>query len=99
MMQHQTSHAIMKSRIRQVIVLSLLLGSAAGLFVGGIMMSIAWNHNPQMAFHEPGNIHWQDWLMLGFLWFIPACCGVAMLSSAIGIGGMLLVRHLQRGGM
>jgi hypothetical protein len=51
-----------------------------GALVAGTMMYIAWDHNPQLRFHEDGVIHWTEWLMLGFLWF-AAIAGIPCLIA------------------
>jgi heme/copper-type cytochrome/quinol oxidase subunit 2 len=38
--------------------------------VAAVMMYIAWDHNPQLAFHEDGMIHWGAWLTIGVAWFV-----------------------------
>jgi heme/copper-type cytochrome/quinol oxidase subunit 2 len=40
-----------------------------GAIVAGAMMYIAWDHNPQLRFHEDGVIHWGEWLTIGVSWF------------------------------
>jgi hypothetical protein len=66
------------------------LALAAVCFLGGSlgawMMYMAWQHNPQGEFHEPGVIHWVLWLTIGLSWFafiagIP--CLIGMLGFAI----------------
>jgi hypothetical protein len=48
--------------------------------VAGLMMSIAWDHNPQLVFHEDGIIHWDAWLTVGLTWFF-AIAGIACVIA------------------
>lgn len=86
----------MKHRLKHVAIVSLLLGIMTGFLVGGMMMAIAWDHNPQGEFHEPGNVHWGYWIMLGVMWFIPTCGVVTGCSFCLGVGGMLVVTHIRK---
>jgi uncharacterized membrane protein len=40
------------------------------LMVGAYMMWVAWDHNPQGAYHEEGVVHWGDWLAIGISWMV-----------------------------
>jgi hypothetical protein len=53
--------------------------------VGGLMMYIAWDHNPQLAFHEEGIIHWGAWLTIGVTWFLA----IAGVPCAIALAALL----------
>jgi uncharacterized protein YneF (UPF0154 family) len=85
--------------MKQIVIVSLLLCIIIGLIVGGIIMAIAWEHNPQGEFHEPGNVHWGYWIMLGVSWFVPTCGVVTILSLCLGMGGMFLARRIRRDGV
>lgn len=89
----------MKRRMKHVGIVSLLLGIMTGFLVGGMMMAIAWDHNPQGEFYEPGNVHWGDWIMLGVSWLVPTSGAVTILSFCLGAGGMVLIRHIRRNGV
>ena len=45
------------------------------------MMWMAWEHNPQGAFHESNGIHWGPWLSVGLSWFVPVF--IVVLTIAI----------------
>lgn len=49
---------------------TLTLAGAAGLVLAGVMMYIAWQHNPQGEFHSAGRVEWGPWLSLGAIWFM-----------------------------
>lgn len=55
----------------------ILLSSLPGVILGGVMMYIAWEHNPQGEFHTEAGLEWSRWLGLGALWFLlPFIVGV-----------------------
>jgi hypothetical protein len=51
-----------------------------GALVAALMMYIAWDHNPQLAFHEDGIIHWGAWLTIGVTWF-AAIAGIPCIIA------------------
>ena len=53
------------------IIRRLLLSVLAGVFVGAVMMYLAWEHNPQCEFHCEGTIYWGHWFLIGVSWAIP----------------------------
>ncbi len=65
--------------------------------MGGIMMSIAWEHNPQGEFHGYGTIHWGHWFLLGFLWFIPTCVVATLLYACFAVGTVFVISRGRRG--
>ena len=51
--------------------------------VAGLAMYAAWDHNPQLAFHEDGGVHWGAWLTIGLTWFVAIAgipCVVALTA-------------------
>jgi hypothetical protein len=48
--------------------------------VAGFTMYLAWQQNPQLAFHEDGVIHWDAWLTVGLTWFV-AIAGVPCIIA------------------
>lgn len=78
---------------------ALITASLAGVLVAGLMMAMAWQHNPQGRFHEDvvdGGvvIHWGAWSLVGVSWFLPVAAGVL-----IGVGlclGLRSLRHRAR---
>ena len=68
---------------RNVIAWSVLAAfTFVGAGVSGLMMYIAWQHNPQGEFYDEFSIHWLSWLGVGFGWFV-AVAGVPCLVSAV----------------
>jgi hypothetical protein len=54
----------------------------------GLMMYLAWQHNPQGEFYElsvDGSrvIHWGDWIAVGASWFVPLFLSVAVLGLVL----------------
>jgi hypothetical protein len=61
-----------------------IVGAAAG----AAAMYAVWDHNPQLAFHENGTIHWGAWLAIGLTWFgaiagIP--CVIALIAVVVSL--------------
>ncbi len=71
------------------------VGVLVGLAVAALIMYIAWVHNPQLEYHEPGNIHWGHWLFLGFLWFAMVAGGVTLVLSLVSVGIIWLSSRTQ----
>ena len=75
-----------KTRIHKAIFVSVAVGVFVGLTAAALMMYIAWEHNPQLEYHVPGNIHWGHWLFLGFLWFAMVASGISLELSLVSVG-------------
>jgi len=59
-------------------------GVCAGIVVAGVMMYIAWDHNPQGEFHSGElGVNWADWLFLGFSWFVPVALVSCLISGTV----------------
>jgi hypothetical protein len=59
-----------------------------GALIAGVMMCIAWDHNPQLVFHEDGIIYWGAWFAVGLSWFaaiagIPCIIAFAVLVVSL----------------
>ena len=56
-----------------------------GTIIGGlamtIVLSIAWQHNPQGEFHDAGVIHWA-WIELGLI-YLGSCVALGALVGAV----------------
>ncbi|MEY4561239.1 MAG: hypothetical protein RLZZ618_516 [Pseudomonadota bacterium] len=65
---------------------------ACGLIVGGALLNVTWEHNPQDEFHEEGVIHWGHWLMHGAAGFVVG----AMLGVLLTLLAALLAAVFQR---
>jgi hypothetical protein len=59
--------------------------------IAALAMYAAWNHNPQLVFHENGVIHWGAWLAVGISWFAT----IAGVPCIIALG-VLLTSFLRR---
>lgn len=66
---------------------ALATGIVAGALVGGLMMSIAWEHNPQGEFHEAGVIHWGSWLAVGMSWALVVGVPLAVVAYVVRRAG------------
>lgn len=64
--------------------LEWIVAGLAGLIVGGLMMTIAWRHNPQCAFHclEHG-IQLRSLVAVGLAWAVPMFLLTATLLTAV----------------
>ncbi len=51
--------------------------------VAGLMMYIAWDHNPQLVFHDDGIIHWDMWLTVGLTWFLAIAGIPCVIAFAV----------------
>jgi hypothetical protein len=49
-----------------------VVAAVFGTMVGGFMMYVAWQHNPQGSFHDYSGIHWVAWFTVGLPWFFAA---------------------------
>lgn len=67
----------------QVVWRPALVGVAAGVVIGGLMMSIAWDHNPQGEFHGASGVQWRTWLSLGLSWFAVVAAPGVVISLAV----------------
>ena len=65
----------MKIVVTSIFIISLIVALSA--------MYMAWNHNPQCAYHCEGVIHWGSLLSVGGAWF--AIVFVAMLAASLPI--------------
>ena len=72
----------------------VLLGSALGLAVAGVVMYIAWDHNAQGEIHNDLGVSWGYWFLIGVSWFAPVA---AALSLVLGGVFALLSRLRGRG--
>ncbi len=70
-----------KLRITKAVFVSIAVGGLVGLMVAALFMYVAWDHNPQLEYHEPGTIHWGQWLSLGILWFAIVGGGLSLVLS------------------
>jgi hypothetical protein len=69
--------------------LSFVVVCSIAAIVAGLMMYIAWDHNPQLAFHEDGIIHWGAWFAVGLSWF-SAIAGIpCMIAFAVLVVSLL----------
>lgn len=59
-----------KMKLKNAILISLAFGAA----LGGYMVYVALQHNPQMEFFDPATheIFWDNLLPIFFFWFVPA---------------------------
>ena len=57
-------------------------------------MFAAWEHNPQQAHQELGNIYWSHWLPLGFFWFVILGGGLSLIFSFVSAGLILFYKIL-----
>ncbi|WP_407714426.1 hypothetical protein ACJJWD_23195 [Comamonas testosteroni] len=69
--------------------LCLIVSVCVGLLLGGLLMWMAWDHNPQCEIHsaEQG-IDWSHWLVLGAAGWLLGFFGCMLSASAM----MLLCR-------
>lgn len=65
-------------RTPRIWISSTLGGLAVGALVGGLMMYVAWQHNPQGAFYDSGQVHFADWFWVGVSWFVPVAFVVGL---------------------
>jgi hypothetical protein len=88
----------MKRPARILIACSILLG----LLVAGFMMFVAWEHNPQGAFHEEKldgttTIHWLDWGLIGLSWFFPVAAAPLVVGAlALAVRNLVARRSRER---
>lgn len=72
----------MKKSPVNIIVTTYLISSVPGIIIGLLIMSIAYDHNPQGEFHSNGNIHWGELLPLGIAWALCTTLFLGTLVSA-----------------
>ena len=60
---------------------SIIISTIIGLILAFIIMSIAWEHNPQYETHNGEIIHFKYWITIGFSWFILAFIVVFSLMT------------------
>ena len=53
------------------------------MLVGGLMMYIAWQHNPQGEFHGTNGVEWSAWLLVGASWFVPVTVAAAVVVGVV----------------
>src|SRR5262245_3640712 len=87
----------MKRPAQILIACSILLG----LLAASLMMFVAWEHNPQGAFHEDHldgttTIHWGDWGLIGLSWFLPVAAAPLVLGAIVRAVRNLVVRGSGR---
>jgi len=58
-----------------------------GILVGGLMMYIAWQHNPQGTFHDVDGIHWVSWLAIGVSWFAAVSVFATVVIGVVWLLG------------
>ena len=63
----------------------VLLAMATSLVIGGVMMFIAWDHNPQCEFHCEGQVYWGRWILVGASWALPGFLLITMLASVVHV--------------
>ena len=68
--------------------------TVAGLIVAAIIMSIAWQHDPQGEVRDESGIHWSYLLMLGAFWFV-AVTGVPYFIALVVLVSRLRIRKRQ----
>ena len=68
-------------RIR--VLLAALVAVLPGLLLGGFMMYVAWEHNPQGEFHEQALIHWDAWLGIGLSWSVAVTAICALITGPL----------------
>jgi len=51
---------------------NFIISSTVGLILALLMMSVAWEHNPQCEIVDDGIIDFKYWIEIGFSWFIVA---------------------------
>lgn len=62
---------------------AVTLGSGVGLLVAAVVLSAAWEHNPQGEFHELGVVHWDSVLWLVGSWFVVFALAVALIARLL----------------
>lgn len=68
--------------------------SICGLGLGGVMMYIAWQHNPQCSIHCPElGVSWGSWLFIGISWAVLTFVATFILLSALNMLGHVLRRR------
>ena len=72
----------------------VLLGSAIGLVVAIIIMSVAWDHNAQGEIHNENGVSWGYWLLIGASWFVPVAASLSLVLGSL----LALVSRLRRRG-
>lgn len=68
---------------RSVLARALVWGLGAGVVVGGLIMRIAWEHNPMGEFHDKTGVQWAHWLSLGAISAAFAGLPVALVAYAV----------------
>ena len=79
-------------------ILSTVAGSVLGALVGGLMMYIAWQHNPQGEFHDIDGVHWLSWVGVGLSWFVAVLVVVTVVVGVMWFLGKWIVRHATQSG-
>ena len=51
----------------KILTIVILVAAAFGFFIGGVVLYVTWQHNPQCEFHCEGVINWSNWLTYGFI--------------------------------
>jgi hypothetical protein len=77
--------------------LTFSVATLAGLIVTAIIMSIAWEHNPQGEFHDETGIHWGYFILLGAFWFFTVT-GIPYFATLVLLVSELRTRKRQLDG-
>lgn len=75
---------------------SIVAASLLGVVVRGLMMYIAWQHNPQGEFHDVDGVHWLSWLAIGLSWFAPVFVVAIMVIGVVWLFGWWISRYGSR---
>ena len=75
------------------LVVTLSGAAAVGFLVGGTVLYITWQHNPQCEFHCDGVINWSHWLLYGFAyWLVGFVIGIPIAF----LGALVLALFKKR---
>lgn len=74
------------------------ISSLCGLGFGGVMMYVAWHHNPQCSIHcSRLGVSWGNWLFIGISWAVPTFVVAFMVLGALVMVGYTLRSGVRRG--
>jgi hypothetical protein len=74
--------------------LQLLAGVAVlPALVATLMMTIAWQDNPQDEFHGPDGVQWDAWLAVGWATFLVLWVPLAVLALVLWRAGLWWIRR------
>ena len=74
--------------------MQLLAGLAVlPALVATLLMTIAWQDNPQDEFHGPDGIQWDAWLAVGWTTFLTLWVPLAALALVLWAVGLWWIRR------